>query len=110
MRFQNYALLSKTPSIDFRPQHCFDAFSTVHTEKILKTIKLHLNSIRMLQTHAPAIFSVIVFIFDASVSISVHTNPICMHFRFDPLSIAFSDRCVFDENAQRISVTEDLNV
>ena len=62
MRFQNYALLSKTPSIDFRPQHCFDAFSTVHTEKILKTIKLHLNSMRMLQTHAPAIFSVIVFI------------------------------------------------
>ena len=28
----------------------------------------------------------------------------CMHFRFDPLSRAFSNRCVFDENAQRISV------
>ena len=25
-------------------------------------------------------------------------------FRFDPLSIAFSNRCVFDENTQRISV------
>ena len=27
-----------------------------------------------------------------------------MRFRFDPLSRAFSNRCVFDENAQRISV------
>ena len=25
-------------------------------------------------------------------------------FRFDPLSRAFSNRCVFDENTQRISV------
>ena len=27
-----------------------------------------------------------------------------MRFLFDPLSRAFSNRCVFDENAQRISV------
>ena len=27
-----------------------------------------------------------------------------MRFRFDPLSRAFSNRCVFDENAQRVSV------
>ena len=27
-----------------------------------------------------------------------------MRFRFDPLSRAFSNRCVFYENAQRISV------
>ena len=46
------------------------------------------------------------FHFDAfsPVSSSVHTNPICVHFRLDPLSRAFSDRCVFNENAQRISV------
>ena len=31
-------------------------------------------------------------------------NPTYMHFGFDPLSRAFSDRCVFGENAQRISV------
>ena len=33
-----------------------------------------------------------------------------MHFRFYPFSRAFSDRRVFDENAQGISVTEGLNV
>ena len=27
-----------------------------------------------------------------------------MRFRFDPLATAFSNQCVFDENAQRISV------
>ena len=31
-------------------------------------------------------------------------NTICMRFCFDPLSRAFENRCVFDEDAQRISV------
>ena len=31
-----------------------------------------------------------------------------MRFRFDPLSRAFSNRCVFDENAPSISVEERL--
>lgn len=34
----------------------------------------------------------------------VHTITICMSFRFLPLSNAFLDRCVFDQNAQRSSV------
>ena len=34
----------------------------------------------------------------------MYTDTICMRFRFDPLSRAFSNRCVFNENAQRISV------
>lgn len=34
----------------------------------------------------------------------VHTTTICMSFRFRPLSNAFLDRCVFDQNAQRSSV------
>ena len=42
------------------------------------------------------------FYFDAFSS--VHTNRIYVRFRFDPLSKAFSNRCVFDENARRISV------
>ena len=29
-----------------------------------------------------------------------------MRFRFDPLSRAFSNRCAFDENTQRLSVDE----
>ena len=55
----------------------------------------------MLQTHAPAILPVIVFIL---MLFPPSTNTICMRFRFDPLSRAFSNRCVFNENAQRISV------
>ena len=58
-----------------------------------------------LQTHARAIFSVIVFILMRfRPFLTVHTNKICMRFCFDPLSRAFSDRCVFDKNAQRIIV------
>lgn len=55
----------------------------------------------MLQSHAPAIFSVIVFIL---IRFRISTdNTICMHFHFDHLlSRAFSNRCVFDENAQSI--------
>ena len=54
------------------------------------------NSMSMLKTHAPAIFSVI----DAFST--VHTNKIRIRLRFDPLSRAFSNRCVFDQNPQRI--------
>ena len=59
-----------------------------------------------LQTLAPTIFSVIVSILMRFRPFStVHTNT--LRFRFDPLLRAFSDRCGFDENAQRIS--EDRN-
>lgn len=36
--------------------------------------------------------------------IQIALNTICMRFRFDQLSRAFSNWCVFHENAQRISV------
>ena len=36
--------------------------------------------------------------------LNVHTNMICICFLFDPLSRAFSNRCVFDEKAHRIIV------
>ena len=59
----------------------------------------------MLQTHAPVIFSVIVFILIPFRPFStIHTKKICMCFRFDSLSRVFSNRCFFDENAQRILV------
>ena len=36
---------------------------------------------------------------------------ICLRFRFDPLTRAFSNRYVFDENAQRKGAwTEGLNI
>ena len=55
----------------------------------------------MLQTHAPAMISVIVFDMFYRRSTLIMTT--CMRFRFDPLSRAFSNRCVFDGNAQCIS-------
>ena len=93
-------------SIDSRPHYRFDAFSTVHT------LWRKLNSMRMPQTGAPAIFynppdtyDVIFFILILSRPFStVHTNTIWTRFRFDPLSRAFSNWCASDENAQRISV------
>ena len=42
------------------------------------------------------------FHFDAFLS--VHTNTVCLRFCFDPLLRAFSNRCVFDENAQCVRV------
>ena len=54
------------------------------------------NSMSMLKTHAPAIFSV------NDTFSTVHTNKIRIRLRFDPLSRAFSNRCVFDQNPQRI--------
>ena len=72
---------------------------------------LKVGSWRMLQTHAPAIFLAIVFIVKRfrppfRQSSTVHTKTRCMRFRFDPLSRAYSNRCVFDENAQPIVWTE----
>ena len=54
----------------------------------------------MLQTQEPVIFSVIVFIFMRFRPFHAYT--ICLRFRFDPLSRAFSKRQVLDENAQHI--------
>ena len=79
-------------SIESRPYDGFDALSTVHTKKLQVRKRLHvvttyrLNSMYMLQTHAPDIFSVILTIY--------------MSFHFDPISRGFSSLCFFDENAQ----------
>ena len=57
----------------------------------------------------PAIVSVsfsFLMRFRGPFSTVVHTNMICMSFCFNPLSQEFSNRCVFDENAQRINVHE----
>ena len=71
-----------------------------------------MNSMRMLQTHAPVIFynprdtyDVIFFLLMLSRPFStVHTNTIWTRVRFGPLSRAFSNWCASDENTQRISV------
>ena len=54
---------------------------------------------RMLQTRACDIFG---YLFHLDAFSTVHTVMICMCFRFDPFSRAFSNECIFDENAQRV--------
>ena len=59
----------------------------------------------MLQARAPVMYSIIVFtLMRFRPFLTVHTNYICMRFRFDSLSRAFLNGYVFRENAQRISV------
>ena len=59
---------------------------------------------RMLQTHAPVIFSVIVFILMRFLPFStVQTNTICMRFHFDPLS-ENSHRVTMDGRPERIEM------
>ena len=77
-----------------------------------KTIELHVVTSVALFAHVPNARSWDIFghrfLFD--VFSTVHNNTICMRFRFDPLSKAFLNRCVFDENGQRQLVwTEGLN-
>ena len=109
-------MLFQNASIDSHPHYRFGAFTTVHTVKRSKTIERHvvtyrgkLNSLSMLQTDAfaifQAIFPLIVFILMRfQPSLTVHIDMMYNRFRFDPLSRAFSNRWVFDEYAQRISV------
>ena len=67
----------------------------VYTTVLMRfLLSLELNSVGMLQTHAPSIFSVIVFILMRFRPFStVHIKTIYVRFRFDPLSRAFSNRC-----------------
>ena len=100
-------------SIDSRLHYRFDAFSTVHTktfvsERIAHCDKVELYAHHATKTHAPVIFFGHRFYFDAFLTVisTVQSKMICMRFRFDPLSRAFSNRYVSDEKAQRISVDE----
>ena len=80
-------------SMNSRSHYRFDAFSTVRTETCEKncTLWLKLNTMRMPQTRAPVIFSVIVFIlirFPRGLPqgfSTIYTTMICTRFRFDPL-------------------------
>ena len=95
-------------SIDSRPHYRFYEFSTVLTktfenDRIARydvswTLRTCYKNIRLRYFQSSFSF--------CCVS-TVYTNQICMRSRFDPLSRAFSNQCVFDENAQRI--TEGLN-
>ena len=42
----------------------------------------------------------------SNVPESLHSDKICIRFRIEPLSRAFSNQCVFDKNVQRISEDE----
>ena len=46
----------------------------------------------------------------SNVPESLHSNKMCIRFRIDLLSRAFSNQCVFDENARRISVDRKADI
>ena len=61
------------------------------------TLLCKLNSVSMLQAHAPVIFLVIIFILIHFRPFpTIHTKKICMCFRFDPLSRVFQERFQID--------------
>ena len=107
MRFQTctFSLSSKTHRSIRVLTTVFLSFR-LSSLKRLKTIELHVMTQVELYAHATKTYACDIFShrFLFAVFSTVYTNQICMRSRFDPLSRAFSNQCVFDENAQRISV------
>ena len=110
MPFAKYAFLLpiENPSIGSCPHYSFDAFSAFHTktfenERIARCDVSWTLGKHMLQTHALAMF-LFWCVFDHFWPSALIT--ICMRSCFDPLSRAFSGRCLCDENTPRISVDE----
>ena len=102
MRFQKYFVVIENASIDSRPKYLFDAFLTVHT-KMLGNDRIASCDVNW--TLCACYKYTRLRYFQSLLSFStVRTNTICMRFRVDPLLRTFPNRCVFDENAQRISV------
>ena len=82
------------------------------TLKRLKTIELHVVKYVLLYAHAADTRACDIFghHFHFDVFSTVQTNTTCVRFRFDPLSTAFSNRCVFFMKMLGVLVlTERLN-
>ena len=109
MRSQKYAfsLLSKTHR-SIRVHTTVLMRFRLSTLKRSKTIKFYVVKEVELYAHATNTRTYDIFghrfHFDAFSAIHANAIAISMCFRFDPLSRAFPNRCVFDENAQRISM------
>ena len=73
------------------------------TLKLAKTVELHVVTHVELYAHATITRACDIFSHGFHFDAFSTDNTICMHFSFDHLlSRAFSNRCVFDENAQSI--------
>ena len=93
-------------SIDSRPHYRFDAFSNVHTKTFEndRIKRFNVCACPSMPGYNPrGRYDVIIFIL-MRFRQSTLIRYVSMRFRFDPPSRAFSNRCVFDENAQRVSV------
>ena len=98
LRFQNYKFKTHRSILVHTTNLMRFGLSTL---KRSKTIEFHVVT-HMLQKHAPTIFSVIVFIL-----MRFRPTNTTMRFRFDPLSRACSNRCVFHENAHAQGISVD---
>ena len=115
-----FAVIKNASINDSRLHNRFDAFSTAHTKTFQKYSIARRDvsgtSMHMLQTQKALMFLGIVFVLMRFQPFSTRTgggstpaNTIRRCFRFYRLSRAFSNRCVLEENAQRVSVGENLN-
>ena len=82
---------------------CYGIFWSGQLHIMMVNCDGKLNSVRVLQRHAPAIFSVIVFIL-MRLQPSTRTRYDRMRFLFYSLLRASSNRCVFVENGQPVGV------
>ena len=101
-----FFVVIENASIDLRPQYRFYAISTVGT-KTLKNDRIARRDVSWTPCESYSKHTCLRY-FRSSLSVRCvfdcsHWNEVYA-FSFDPLSRAFSNRYVFDENAQRISV------
>ena len=99
--FECVFVVIENASIDSLPQFRFDAFSTVHNKSFDVSWTLCYKHTRL--RYFGSSFSFWCDFDRFRPSTTIHTNTICLRLNFDPLSRAISNRCVFDENAKRIS-------
>ena len=99
-----FSLSSKAHRIDSCPHYCFDAFSTVYN-KTFESDRIARCDVSW--TLCACYEHIRLRYFQSSLFLStVHTYMICMHFRFDPRTRAFSNRFVFAKNAQCIEYVD----
>ena len=113
MFFQKYAFsLSPKKHRSIRVHTTVLMRYRLSTLKRLKTIELHVVKYVLLYAHAADTRACDIFghHFHFDVFSTVQTNTTCVRFRFDPLSTAFSNRCVFFMKMLGVLVlTERLN-
>ena len=96
-----FLVIENTSWIDSRPHYRFDALirKTFENDRIAR-LWCKLNSMLYAPSTNTRSWDIFDNCFHYDAFSSVHTNTICMRFRFDPLSRAFSNRCVISADGR----------